>query len=184
MTIFEKPGKANTGAAVNIALSEAKKRGIRHIVVASYTGYTADYFKAETGLNIVIVRGSYGFYVKDANSIRMSQEKHEELSACGMKIVTAAHALSGAERSLSTVFKGVYPVEIMANTLRMFGQGTKVCVECATMACDCGAIPSGEPVIAVAGSAEGADTVIILKAANTHRILETKICEILCKPML
>ena len=66
----------------------------------------------------------------------------------------------------------------------MFGQGTKVCVECATMACDCGAIPSGEPVIAVAGSAEGADTVIILKAANTHRILETKICEILCKPML
>ncbi len=184
MTVFEKPGKENTEAAVAIALSEAKKRGIRHIVVASYTGFTADYFKAETDLNIVIVRGTYGFNVKDANSILMSEEKYNELTACGMKIVTAAHVLSGAERSLSTVFKGIYPVEIIANTLRMFGHGTKVCVECSAMACDCGAIPSGEPVIAVAGSAGGADTAMILKAANTHRILETKICEYLCKPAL
>ena len=101
-----------------------------------------------------------------------------------MKIVTAAHALSGAERSFSTAFKGVGPVEIIAHTLRMFGQGTKVCVECAAMACDCGAIASGEPVIAVAGTGGGADTVLILKAANTQRILETKICEYLCKPLL
>jgi hypothetical protein len=184
MTVFEKPGKDNTSAAADIAISEARKRGIRHIVVASYTGYTADYFKAAADLNVVIVRGTYGYNVKDVNDIRMSREKNDELSACGMNIVTAAHALSGAERAVSTAFKGAYPVEIMAHTLRMFGQGTKVCVECAAMACDCGAIPSGEPVIAVAGTAEGADTVLILKAANTHRILETKICEVLCKPTL
>ncbi len=184
MMIFEKPGKDNTEAAVNIALSGAKKRGIRHIVVASYTGYTADYFKAEKDLNIAIVRGTYGHNVKEANAIRMSGEKYAELSACGLKIVTAAHALSGAERSISTLFKGVYPVEIIAHTLRMFGQGTKVCVEIAAMACDCGAIPAGELVIAVGGSGGGADTVIILKAANTHKILETKICEYLCKPTL
>jgi len=184
MMIFEKPGKENTEAAVKIALCEAKKHGIRYIVVASYTGYTADYFKAEKELNIVVVRGTYGLNVKEANSIRMSGEKYDELSACGMKIVTAAHVLSGAERSISTIFKGVYPVEIVAHTLRMFGQGTKVCVEISAMACDCGAIPAGEPVIAVAGSGGGADTVIILKAANTHKILETKICEYLCKPTL
>jgi uncharacterized protein len=184
MIIFEKPGKENTEAAVKIALSEAKKRGIRHIVVASFTGYTADNFKAEKDLNIVVVRGTYGFNVKETNSIRLSEEKYKELSVCGMKIVTAAHVLSGAERSISTIFKGVYPVEIIAHTLRMFGQGTKVCVEIAAMAADCGAIPVGEPVIAVGGTGGGADTVIILKAANTHKILETKICEYLCKPML
>lgn len=184
MTVFEKPGKENTEAAVRIALSEARNRGISHIVVASYTGFTADYFKEAADLNIVIVRGTYGYNVKDANSIRMSGEKFDELAGLGMRIVTAAHVLSGAERALSTVFKGAYPVEIIAHTLRMFGQGTKVCVECSAMACDCGAVPSGEPVIAVAGTGEGADTVIVLRGANTHRILETKICEILCKPGL
>lgn len=184
MIIFKTPGKENTPATVKIALEEARKRGIRHIVVASYVGYTADFFKEVKDLNIVVVRGTYGFNVQAPDSNPMSEEKYNELSACGIKIVTSAHALSGAERSLSTTFKGLYPVEIIAHTLRMFGQGTKVCVECSAMAADNGAIPTNEPVIAIAGSGKGADTAIILKAANTHRILETKICEYLCKPTL
>ncbi|NLO48964.1 MAG: hypothetical protein GX111_11685 [Clostridiales bacterium] len=182
MTIFEKPGKQNTGATVKLALNTARERGIRSIVVASYTGYTADYFKTAPDLNIVAVRGTYGF--GEMNTIRMSGEKYEELSACGIKIVTAAHVLSGVERAMSTLFKGVYPVEVIAHTLRMFGQGTKVCIECAAMACDCGAIPAGEPTIAVAGTGAGADTAIILKPVNTHRIFDTRICEMLCKPAL
>jgi hypothetical protein len=183
MTVFSKPGKENTEAAVKIALDAARGRGIRHIVVASYTGYTADFFKKDTDLNVVVVRGTYGYNVKEPGNIRMPADKYSELCAAGMTVVTAAHALSGAERALSTVFKGAYPVELIAHTLRMLGQGTKVCVECAAMACDCGAIPPGEPVVAVAGTAEGADTVLILRPANTHRLLETKIDEILCKPI-
>jgi hypothetical protein len=184
MIIFDKPGKQNTAETVRIALKEAAKRGIRHIVAASYTGYTADFFKEAKDLNIVIVRGTYGLSKENPNTHRMGEDKCNELSACGMKIVTAAHILSGAERSISTVFKGAYPVEIIAHTLRMFGQGTKVCVECAAMAADCGAIPSGEPVIAIGGTGEGADTALILKAAHSLRILDTKICEYLCKPGL
>ncbi|MCL1941785.1 MAG: hypothetical protein FWG09_07565 [Synergistaceae bacterium] len=183
MIIFESPGKHNTEAAVKIATEEAEKRGICHIVIASYTGYTAEFFK-NSGLNIVIVRGTYGLNAKEPNAIRMSDEKSRELTDCGMKIVTAAHSLSGAERSFSTGFSGIYPAEVIAHTLRMFGQGMKVCVECAAMACDCGAIPSGLPVISAAGTDTGADTVIVMRAANTHRILETKICEVLCKPNL
>lgn len=184
MTVYSTPGKINTEATVHIALEEAQKRGIRHIVIASYTGFTAEYFKGHSELNIVVVRGTFGFSAKESNAIRMSEDVYHELISQGIQVVTAAHALSGAERSLSTSFKGVYPVEIISHTLRMFGQGTKVCVECASMACDSGAIPAGEPVIAIAGTAEGADTAIILKAANTHRILETRICEYLCKPTL
>jgi len=184
MIVFEIPGKQNTEAAVKIATEEAQKRDIRHIVVSSYSGYTADFFRKTEGLNIVIVRGTYGYNVKEQNTIRMSNEKYQELINCGMKVVTSSHSLSGAERSLSTGFTGVYPVEVIAHTLRMFGQGTKVCVECASMACDCGAIPSGVPIISVAGTAMGADTVLIMKASYTHRILETKICEVLCKPNL
>ena len=50
------------------------------------------------------------------------------------------------------------------------------------MAADCGAIPSGEDVIAIGGTSEGADTAVILKAAHSLRILDTKISEYLCKP--
>jgi hypothetical protein len=149
-------------------------------VVASYTGFTAEQFKGEADLNIVVVRGAYGF--RDANEIRMSEEEFQALTAAGIKVVTAAHALSGGERALSSAYKGIYPVEIIAHTLRMFGQGTKVCVECAAMACDSGAVLSGAPTIAVGGTAAGADTVMLLQPANTHRILETRICEFFCKP--
>ena len=111
-------------------------------------------------------------------------ERRAEWLAKGYQVCTAAHALSGAERGISSVFHGVYPVEIIAAALRMFGQGTKVCVEVATMAADAGMIPSGEPVIVVGGTGQGADTALILKAANSCRILDTKIEEIICKPLL
>ena len=184
MIVFEKPGKDNTARVAEIALSEAKKRGIRYIVVASTTGGTAEYFKSQKDLKIVIVRSSFGLNGQTPNINRMSQEKYDELIACGLRIVTAAHALSAAERSLSTTFKGIYPLEIIAGTLRMFGQGTKVCVETATMACDNGAVPSGEVIIAVGGTGGGADTAIILQPVKSNRVMETKKTEILCKPSM
>lgn len=106
------------------------------------------------------------------------------LEAKGVRIVTAAHALSGAERALSRNFSGVYPVEIVAHTLRMLSQGTKVCVEIGMMAMDCGAVECGKPVVAVAGTGRGADTAVILTPAYTADFLSTKIHEMLCKPGL
>ena len=96
--------------------------------------------------------------------------------------MTAAHLLSGAERGLSKKFGGVYPVEIIAHTLRMFGQGVKVGVEIAVMALDAGAIPYGRDVVAVGGSGEGADTAIVIRPAHAQAILETHISEIICQP--
>jgi hypothetical protein len=99
-----------------------------------------------------------------------------------MKVLTTTHVLSGAERGLSRKFGGVYPVEIIAHTLRMFGQGVKVCVEVAVMALDAGMIPYGEEVIAVGGTGRGADTAVIIKPAHANSILDTWISEIICKP--
>ncbi len=97
-----------------------------------------------------------------------------------MQVVTATHVLSGAERGLSNRFTGVYPVEIIAHTLRMFGQGTKVCVECAVMALDAGAIQPG-PVVCVGGTGAGADTAWILRPAHAQNILDTKLDRLICK---
>ena len=89
---------------------------------------------------------------------------------------------AAAERGISKAFGGITPVEIIAQTLRLFGQGTKVCVEIAVMALDAGMIPYGEPVIAIVGSGRGADAAVILTPSHASSIFYTKIHEFICKP--
>ena len=179
---FEKLGKVNTKETLQAAVRTAKERGISHLVIASTGVETPQLLEDTEGLNVVIVTTATGSKVPNEN--RVSAERRAEWLAKGYQVCTAAHAISGAERGISSVFHGVYPVEIIAAALRMFGQGTKVCVEVATIAGDAGMIPSGEPVSVVGGTGQGADTARILKAANSCRILDTKIEEIICKPLL
>jgi hypothetical protein len=72
---------------------------------------------------------------------------------------------------------------IIANTLRLFSQGIKVCVEIAMMAADAGLVPLNEPVISVAGSHAGSDTAVVLTPSTSNRIRELKVHEILAKPL-
>jgi hypothetical protein len=177
---FKEKGKQNTEKTVEIALKVAKERNIKHIVVASCEGYTAKFFENCHDLNIICVTHAYGFAGPGKNE--MSREMKQELMKGGVKILTTTHVLSGAERGISRKFGGINPVEIISYALRMFGQGTKVCVEIAVMALDSGLIPYGEEVIAIGGSAEGADTAVIITPSHARDIFDTKIHQILCKP--
>lgn len=176
---FEKAGKLNTETAVKLAVKTAKEKGINYIVVASNEGETSEYLKG-CGLKIVVVTHTNGFIQKGEQEL--TEEKRKELMEAGFIVYTATHVLSGAERSLSKQFGGISPIEVMANTLRMFGQGVKVSVEISTMALDGGVIPYDEDIIALGGTGRGADTAIILRPAHASEILQTKIKEIICKP--
>ena len=178
---FETAGKSNTEQTVAIAKRVATERGIRHIVIASNTGNTARLLIGAE-VNVVCVTHVQGFV--DAGANEMTDATRQELTAAGIKVLTTSHVFSGAERGLSSKFGGAGPVEIIAHTLRMFGQGTKVSVEISVMALDAGLIPYGEPVLAIAGSGRGSDTALILRPAHASRILETKILEVVCKPAL
>lgn len=179
---FEKEGKENTKRTLDLALKTAEERDIGHIVVASNSGETAQFLSgAADKLNIVCVTHVNGFEKKGENE--MPEEVRQMLLQSGMKVLTTTHALSGAERGISKKFGGTYPVEIIAHTLRMFGQGTKVCVEISVMALDAGLIPYGKEIIAVGGTNKGADTAIILKPSHAGSIFETRINEIICKPL-
>ena len=186
MHIFPEKGPKNTEETLRIALKAAAKQELP-MLVSSNTGETVEKLLAimeETGLSVPVVMGGQvdGFANPGTNAL--TAEKRAALESKGVKIVTAAHALSGAERALSRKFSGVYPVEIVAHTLRMLSQGTKVCVEIGMMAMDCGAVEYGKPVVAVAGTGRGADTAVILTPAYTADFLSTKIHELLCKPGL
>lgn len=186
MIAFEKTGTVNTEETLKIALAAAAERKL-DIVVASSEGDTAKRLVAlakeqKLEQHIVVVRCAYGS--KESGTNRMSEEIVRELEQQGATVVTAAHALSGAERGITKAFGSVHPVELMAYTLRMFGQGMKVCVEIALMALDCGSISYGRPVVCIGGSGRGADTACILTPSYSSSLLETKIHEILCKPAL
>ena len=96
-------------------------------------------------------------------------------------MVAASHALSGLERSIAKKHSGVYPVLIMADTLRLFGQGIKVAVEVAVMAADAGAL-TGNDIISIGGSGRGADAALVLKPAHQNNFFDMRIREVICKP--
>ena len=175
-------GPAGTQETVRLAKEACARHGIRNVVVASNSGETALLFAdmAKEGFRVVCVGHAFGFAGPGQNEMT-SQARHA-LADAGIAQIHAAHVLSGAERGISKKFGGRGPVEIMASTLYLFGQGTKVCVEIAAMALDAGLVPYGEDLLAVAGTGRGADTACIIRPAYTADILATQVREIVCKP--
>ena len=178
---FTKKGKENTTKTLEIAIKAANERNIGHIVVASNTGATAMGLKGAAN-NVVCVSHVNGMIENGVNEL--TAEDRQTLKDAKIKVLTTTHVLSGVERGISRSAGGMYPAEIMANTLRMFGAGVKVCVEIAIMALDAGLVPYGQPIIAIGGTGRGADTAVILTPSHAQSVMETKIHEILCKPGL
>jgi uncharacterized protein len=179
MDYFEKPGKSNTGAVVAAVLQRAEALDIKYVVVASNGGQTAEAF-LEKGLQVVCVTHHVGY--KGPGEDEMTAEMREYLQAKGVKILTTTHLLAGVDRALRLKFQGIFPAEIMANTLKIFGQGVKVCVEVSSMALDAGLIPYGEEIIAVGGTGRGADAACVILPAHSNDFFDTKVKEIICKP--
>lgn len=179
--IWEKPGKENTRATAELVIKTAGERGISHLVVASNTGNTIKEFLGHD-LNLVCVTHHAGF--REPGVDEMPAETRKQLEEAGVKMLTTTHLLAGVDRAVRIKAGGLYPAEIMAHTLRLFGQGVKVCVEIAVMALDAGLIPYGEEIIAVGGTGRGADTACVILPAHAKNFFDTRIQEILCKPRL
>ena len=179
---FETPGKQNTEFLLDLVKNYAQTEGIKAVVVASTTGDTG--VKASRvfkGFNVVVVSHHVGF--KEPGEWELKDENRRRILENGAKILTATHALSGVERAIRKKFGTVMPLELLAHTLRLFGEGTKVCVEITIMAADAGLIPVDEEIIAIGGTGRGADTALVLKPATASRFFNLKIREILAKPI-
>ena len=74
------------------------------------------------------------------------------------------------------------PLNIVADTLRMFCHGVKVCVEVAVMAAEHGYITPDEEVVVIGGSHHGADTAVVLKPAYAANMFDTRIKQLICMP--
>ncbi|AGL00954.1 pyruvate kinase alpha/beta domain-containing protein [Desulfoscipio gibsoniae] len=176
---WKKKGPDNTDSTIKAALVKAEELNIQHIVVASSSGDTARKL-VESGRRVVCVSYHVGF--DGPGSRRMSDDTLAELNQKGIRVLFTTHLLAGVDRAIRNKFGGVYPAEIMAQTLRMLGQGVKVCVEISGMALDAGLIPHGEEIIAIGGSGKGADTAMVIAPAHSNHFFDTKVKEIICKP--
>ena len=107
-------------------------------------------------------------------------EARRQIEALGGRVHTGTMVL----RNLGTAIRdlqGYSQQDLVANTLRIFGQGMKVCGEIVAMAADAGLIPF-EDVVAVAGTNRGADTAVVIRANSSNRFFQIKVREILAKP--
>jgi len=182
---FDNPGSENTEVVLRIVRQRAEELGIKNIVVASTRGDTAvKAMDALKGLRVIVVRHVTGLREPD---IQEFTDENRQIVASivaskGGVVLTTAHAFSGVSRALRTRFNTVAIGDIIANTLRIFGDGMKVACEIAMMAADSGLVRTDEDIIAIAGTSRGVDTAIVLRPVNAHNFFDLKIKEILCKP--
>jgi hypothetical protein len=179
MQLWDKSGRDNTELTVKAVTCRAKELGISQVVVASNTGATARQF-LNSGLEVVCVTHQIGF--REPGGDEMPAEVRREFEQLRIKVLTTTHLFRGANRGIVHDYGGFDPGMVISDTLRLFGQGTKVAVEVAVMALDAGLVPYGQDIIAVGGSSRGADTALVLRPAHSSKFLQTKIREIICKP--
>ena len=178
---FDERGEANLEETLQMARERAEELDIADIVIASTRGNSAlKVLEMCPGFNVVVVPHVTGS--RNPGEQRIPADIMDEIHKKGGKTVIAAHAFSGINRAIQAKWDTMYPAGIMAQTLRMLGQGMKVVVEIAAMAADAGVIPIDKDVVVVAGSGRGADTAVVMRAANSHRIFDIVIKEIIAKP--
>jgi uncharacterized protein len=182
-TYFDKPGKANTARTLQLAVERAAQLNINTILVATTFGesgkLTAQAFQ---GKKVIAVSHAFGF--KGPNTQELTPENRAAIEAAGGIVLTCQHAFGGVNRAIRKQLDTAAPDDIIANTLRIFGEGMKVVAEIALMAADAGMVNVGKPTLCIAGTGHGADLAAVVLPVNTYAFFDLKILEVICRPAL
>ncbi|MBT3290631.1 MAG: hypothetical protein HN380_25025 [Victivallales bacterium] len=172
---FDKAGTGNTDEVLALAKARAEELGIRHLVVASSTGDTgARAARLCPELTVIAVNGLYPEKIDAAH--------RATIEAAGGTILCTGHAFGMLGRAVRKKLGAVQADEIIAQTLKLFGEGMKVAAEVICMATDASLVAPGEEVMAVGGTGRGADAAMVIRAAQTQDFFDMRILEIVCKP--
>ncbi len=170
---FKSPGPVNTDDVLAAVNERLKEGDIRKVVVASSTGATA--LRAAELIDVPDVR-IFGVHFQSdrwGKHAKPNEEHLERAAELGVTFIPDSPKVS-------------YLRDIegeSADTIRKFGQGTKVAAEMVLMATQTGMIDTGDVVIAMGGTGRGADAAIVCVAAPPSEIGKLFIREILAKPL-
>lgn len=176
ITYYESTKEDHTPETFELVDQRLAESGINKIILASTTGRTAlqamEYF-AGKGIKLIVIPHQYGFSAETNRfpdeTVKILREKGHEVHFSTMLFHT------------DKLYHSTVPT-IIADFLRSFSEGVKVCIEITLMAADGGHVISGEPVIAIAGTGLNADTALLLQAATTRNLGKLRVNEIICKP--
>ena len=178
---FSNPGRENTEEVLGIVKRRAEELGIKSIIVASTSGDTA---VRAVGIlkGVKVIAVSHATGMGEPNVQQFTEENRQKFESKGGIVLTTMHAFAGLSRAMRKKFNMYLFPEVVASTLRIFGQGMKVACEITLMATDAGLVRTDEDVIVIAGSGRGADTALVLTPVNSKDFFDLKVKEILCKP--
>jgi hypothetical protein len=179
---FEKAGPRNTRPVLEAVARRADALSIDRVLLPTCSGKTA--LEAlellPSSLHVVAITHVTGF--REPDHQELDDGVRQELEERGVTVYTGQHAFGGVGRAVRNKMSTYQVDEIMANTLRVFGHGTKVAVELALMAADAGLVRTDRDVISAGGTMSGVDTALVLRPANSFRFFDLKVREMICKP--
>jgi len=185
---FEETSKVqrNTRIVVETVGQYLKDHRARHVVMATNTGYVGAQFArladAHRKVNFVAVKMAPA--VDKMYDIKWNARYAKAMDKAGIKVVCGVHALTGGvDHALRAKFEGFPPSAVMAETLYLFSQGMKVCLEIIAMACDAGLVPEGVQVISCAGTGHGSDTAVVATSAAGANFFDIDVHRILAMPL-
>ena len=184
ITYFEEQGNDYTDDLIKAVKDKLDSSGdIKRILIASSTGESAlKLYGALDDEDIEIINVTHHMGFKEDNVADISDEMIKKLEDVGIKTYIGAHAFSGAARGVTNKYGGFSPLDVVADTLRMFCHGIKVSAEISIMAADAGLVPVGEKIIAIGGRGHGVDTAVILTPVNAKNLFDLKFHEIIAMP--
>lgn len=158
----------NAEQTLDMARKRVQELKINHVVVASYTGRSAlKVARAFQGLDVTVIA-----MVGWAQRVQLIRDTRKELETLGVQIYCCTHAFHGASSAIVQRFGGVTGVGLIQEVLRLFSQGTKVCVEIALMAADGGLVPLNREIMTLGGTGQWCDTAIVLKPSFAHKLFD------------
>ena len=179
---FTRPGEENTKAALEAAARRARELSIKTVLVASCSGKTALAARNIIGGDVRIVAVTHVTGFVRPNHQELTEKRRRELEEKGITVLTCQHAFGGVGRGVRKKLATYQVDEIMAFTLRTFGQGAKVAVEIALMAADAGLVRTDEDIISLGGTSQGVDAALVIQPANSADFFDLKVKEVICKP--
>jgi len=159
MTYFEVAGKENIDKTLELVKRMAEEHGIKNVIVASITGFTAE-------------KAFEVFKDMDVTLTIVGTERNRFSSDLLRKLEERGHHVC-----FSREFSYDYP-DLVKLAFRRFSAGVKVAVEVAMIAAQKGFVSTEEDAISVGKW----DTALIIKPAKSDNFSELKVRELICMP--